>query len=78
MSEPRVPDPTDPKPDDAAEAPADAELPPGDAAAGDINPDAVERLSLGARLRQTKTIVSILVPLAIGVRRVSRAEVRSS
>ena len=30
----------------------------------DTNADAVERVSLSARLRQTKTIVSILVPLA--------------
>ena len=80
MSEPPVPDPTDPKQPDDADAPADAQTPPtidevlaaanaglpeGEEAAGDINPDAVERLSLGARLRQTKTIVSILVPLAI-------------
>ena len=79
MSEPPVPDPSDPKqPDDADAtgndgaatidevlAAANAGLPPGEIAAGDINPDAVERLSLGARLRQTKTIVSILVPLAI-------------
>jgi uncharacterized protein (TIRG00374 family) len=32
---------------------------------GDTNPDAVERVSLSGRLRQTRTIVSILVPLAI-------------
>jgi uncharacterized protein (TIRG00374 family) len=31
----------------------------------DLNVDAMERVSLSARLRQTKTIVSILVPLAI-------------
>ncbi|HSP17919.1 MAG TPA: lysylphosphatidylglycerol synthase transmembrane domain-containing protein, partial [Myxococcaceae bacterium] len=31
----------------------------------DANEDAVERVSLSGRLRQTKTIVSILVPLAI-------------
>ena len=79
MSEPPVPDPTDPKQPDGAGVPssdhvptidealaaANADLPPGEIAAGDVNPDAVERLSLGARLRQTKTIVSILVPLAI-------------
>jgi hypothetical protein len=78
MSEPPVSDPNDPKqPADAdgatdgtptideVLAAANADLPPGEIAAGDINPDAVERLSLGARLRQTKTIVSILVPLAI-------------
>jgi glycosyltransferase 2 family protein len=35
---------------------------PGDV---DANVDALERVSLSARLRQTKTIVSILVPLAI-------------
>ncbi len=31
----------------------------------DANDDAIERVSLSSRLRQTKTIVSILVPLAI-------------
>jgi glycosyltransferase 2 family protein len=56
MSEPPVPDATPPT------VPADGAL---DLPAGDLNADAVERVSLGARLRQTKTIVSILVPLAI-------------
>jgi uncharacterized protein (TIRG00374 family) len=50
MSEPPVPDTTDA---------TDANQP------DDAAEDAVERVSLSSRLRQTKTIVSILVPLAI-------------
>jgi uncharacterized protein (TIRG00374 family) len=56
MSDPNVPDLT-PQP-----VGPDGDI---DLAAGDTNVDAEERISLGARLRQTKTIVSILVPLAI-------------
>ena len=65
MSEPPVPgpdptppaDPTPPVPGPDPTSPVDAASPADD--------DAVERVSLSARLRQTKTIVSILVPLAI-------------
>ncbi|HKG19790.1 MAG TPA: lysylphosphatidylglycerol synthase transmembrane domain-containing protein, partial [Candidatus Limnocylindrales bacterium] len=57
MSEPPVPDAPQPPASNGG-----IDLP-----AGDLNADAVERVSLGARLRQTKTIVSILVPLAIFV-----------
>ncbi len=47
---------------DAGEPVASA---PMDTNEPDLNADAIERISLSARLRQTKTIVSILVPLAI-------------
>jgi uncharacterized protein (TIRG00374 family) len=59
MSEPPVPD-ADTTPDPVVPA-----NDPDPLAAGDQNADAVERVSLGSRLRQTRTIVSILVPLAI-------------
>ena len=62
MSEPPVSDPNDPiPPDDGAAPPPEEEL----LAAGDLNVDAAERVSLSGRLRQTRTIVSILVPLLI-------------
>jgi glycosyltransferase 2 family protein len=80
MNEPPVsePDPTRPPVSDAATTPPEAAPPPADATsppeaamtpADATSPpgdeDAVERVSLSARLRQTKTIVSILIPLAI-------------
>ena len=64
MSEPPAPDPVQP-PEDAV---TDAAIPASTAAdAMDAPPpeDAVERVSLSSRMRQTRTIVSILVPLAI-------------
>jgi len=67
MSDDTVPDPTsptDPAPGDAipAAAATGAATPEP---SGEAYDDAVERVSLSSRLRQTKTIVSILVPLAI-------------
>ena len=85
MSEPHVPDPSQPpepgQPPDPSQPPEPGQpsrLPgdaPVDAAVDaqaevaalneDTNADAIERVSLSGRLRQTRTIVSILVPLAI-------------
>jgi len=67
MSDDTVPDPTsptDPAPGDAipAAAATGAATPEP---SGEAYDDAVERVSLSSRLRQTKTIVSILVPLGI-------------
>ncbi|HYO42200.1 MAG TPA: lysylphosphatidylglycerol synthase transmembrane domain-containing protein [Candidatus Limnocylindrales bacterium] len=76
MSEPTVPDAT-PPPESTAGPYAEAELEAEHQHAAEeigaeaiedrgVEPDdAVERISLSGRLRQTKTIVSILVPLAI-------------
>ena len=63
MSEPPVPDATDLPADDPTR-PAAADVPAVDAN-DELIEDSVERVSLSARLRQTKTIVSILVPLLI-------------
>jgi len=74
MSEPHVPDASQsPEPDqplDASQTPEPDQ--PGDLPAEtpgaldeDANADAIERVSLSSRLRQTRTIVSILIPLAI-------------
>jgi len=50
-----------PEPDQPGDLPAET---PG-ALDEDTNADAIERVSLSSRLRQTRTIVSILIPLAI-------------
>lgn len=69
MSEPPVTDPHDVP--DAGQPPAEAGGPASSDDAGEARfldeptEDVVERVSLSSRLRQTKTIVSILVPLAI-------------
>ena len=71
MSEPHVPDASQPpepdQPPDASQPAPDRPRP--SAAPGildeDTNADAIERVSLSSRLRQTRTIVSILIPLAI-------------
>ena len=62
MSEPHVPDASQPpEPAQPGDSPVEA---PG-VLNEDTNADAIERVSLSSRLRQTRTIVSILVPLAI-------------
>jgi uncharacterized protein (TIRG00374 family) len=63
MSEPPVPDATD-QPADDPTAVTNPEGPAVDAN-DELIEDSVERVSLSSRLRQTKTIVSILVPLLI-------------
>jgi uncharacterized protein (TIRG00374 family) len=68
MSEPHVPDASQPpEPDEQPESDQPVGVPETSAAAldEDTNADAIERVSLSSRLRQTRTIVSILVPLAI-------------
>jgi glycosyltransferase 2 family protein len=67
---PVAPGGPEPVASDAMEIDANAALtadqvPAARAADDDSNADAVERVTLSSRLRQTKTIVSILVPLAI-------------
>ncbi|MDQ1323746.1 MAG: hypothetical protein QG587_1081, partial [Chloroflexota bacterium] len=69
MSEPQVPSPSQPpdasqppEPDRPEDRPEDL---PEDALGilgEDANADAIERVSLSSRLRQTRTIVSILIP----------------
>ncbi len=72
MSEPQVPDPSQPpdasqppEPDARADRPEDLPEDAPGILGEDANADAIERVSLSSRLRQTRTIVSILVPLAI-------------
>ncbi len=72
MSEPQVPSPSQPpdasqppEPDRPEDRPEDLPEDAPGILGEDANADAIERVSLSSRLRQTRTIVSILIPLAI-------------